>query len=117
LCWSPFIKSQIASSDYDGIVSLWDVGAGELTHRLDEHSKRVWSIDFSPHTPTVLASGSDDSTVKLWCTSQRAATTTIESKTNVCCVKFNPNQPDILAFGSAGIVPRPLVRSRFFELM
>jgi WD40 repeat protein len=62
LCWNPFIKSQIASSDYDGIVSLWDANTGESSHRLIEHTKRIWSIDFSPSSASVIASGSDDST-------------------------------------------------------
>lgn len=33
---------------------------------LREHEKRVWSIDFSSADPTILASGSDDGSVKLW---------------------------------------------------
>lgn len=35
-----------------------------------EHEKRVWSIDFSSADPTLLASGSDDGSVKLWSINQ-----------------------------------------------
>lgn len=35
-----------------------------------EHEKRVWSIDYSAADPTLLASGSDDSSVKLWSINQ-----------------------------------------------
>ncbi|KAH6764271.1 SPA1-related 3, partial [Perilla frutescens var. frutescens] len=31
-----------------------------------EHERRVWSVDFSVADPTMLASGSDDGSVKLW---------------------------------------------------
>ena len=35
-----------------------------------EHERRVWSIDFSSADPTLLASGSDDGSVKLWSINQ-----------------------------------------------
>jgi len=35
-----------------------------------EHERRVWSIDFSSADPTMLASGSDDGSVKLWSINQ-----------------------------------------------
>ena len=35
-----------------------------------EHEKRVWSIDYSSADPTLLASGSDDGSVKLWSINQ-----------------------------------------------
>jgi WD40 repeat protein len=35
-----------------------------------EHERRVWSVDFSLADPTMLASGSDDGSVKLWSINQ-----------------------------------------------
>jgi WD40 repeat protein len=35
-----------------------------------EHERRVWSVDFSSADPTMLASGSDDGSVKLWSINQ-----------------------------------------------
>ena len=32
----------------------------------EEHTKRVWSVDFSQTDPTRFLSGSDDGTVRLW---------------------------------------------------
>ncbi|KAF2071898.1 hypothetical protein CYY_006777 [Polysphondylium violaceum] len=101
LSWNTYIKSQIASSDYEGIISLWDANTGQNVMLLEEHEKRVWSVDFSRADPTLLASGSDDTKVKLWSTSSDRAVTTIESKANICCVKFNPNSSNLIAFGSA----------------
>jgi E3 ubiquitin-protein ligase RFWD2 len=39
--------------------------------------------------------------VKVWCTSQRRSTLTVETKANICCVKWNPWRPEQVAFGSA----------------
>lgn len=60
LSWNPYTKYHIASSDYDGVVCLWDVNTGQCLQRFTEHEKRAWSVDFSPMEPTLLASGSDD---------------------------------------------------------
>ncbi|GJJ72634.1 E3 ubiquitin-protein ligase RFWD2 [Entomortierella parvispora] len=101
LSWNSYIKSQIASSDYEGIVSLWDSQTGLNTLNYDEHEKRAWSVDFSRTDPTRLASGSDDTKVKIWSTTHKASVCTIESKANICCVKFNPESSHHIAFGSA----------------
>ncbi|KAI1321446.1 RING finger and WD repeat domain-containing protein 2 [Mortierella claussenii] len=101
LSWNSYIKSQIASSDYEGIVSLWDAQTGVSTQHYDEHEKRAWSVDFSRTDPTRLASGSDDTKVKIWSTTVKASVCTIESKANICCVKFNPESSHHIAFGSA----------------
>ncbi|KAK3814122.1 MAG: WD40-repeat-containing domain protein [Benniella sp.] len=101
LSWNSYIKSQIASSDYEGIVTLWDTNTGKFTMNYDEHEKRAWSVDFSRTDPTRLASGSDDTKVKIWSTNQKPSVCTIESKANICCVKFNPESSHHIAFGSA----------------
>ncbi|KAJ2379951.1 hypothetical protein H4S02_006921, partial [Coemansia sp. RSA 2611] len=101
LSFNPYIKAQLACSDYDGTVSLWDVSAGIPTMSLGEHEKRAWSLDFSNVDPTRLCSGSDDGKVKIWTTNRRSSVMTIEGKANVCCVRFNPLHGNILSFGSA----------------
>ncbi|KAJ2346762.1 hypothetical protein IWW50_005555, partial [Coemansia erecta] len=101
LSFNPYIKAQLACSDYDGTVSLWDVNAGTPTMSLGEHEKRAWSLDFSHVDPTRLCSGSDDGKVKVWTTNRRSSVMTIEGKANVCCVRFNPLHGNILSFGSA----------------
>lgn len=49
---------------------MWDVARGQLVTEMKEHEKRVWSIDISTADPTLLASGSDDGSVKLWSINQ-----------------------------------------------
>jgi E3 ubiquitin-protein ligase RFWD2 len=68
---------------------------------LNEHEKRVWSVDWSGGDPRLLASGSDDARVKLWSTNQERSVTSLEAKANVCCVKFVPESSYLIAFGSA----------------
>ncbi|KAJ1984977.1 hypothetical protein H4R34_000321 [Dimargaris verticillata] len=101
LSWNPYIKSQIANSDYEGVVTLWDAQVGVQMATFTEHDKRAWSVDFSRADPTRLASGSDDARVKIWSTGRKQSVMTLESKANICCVKFHPHSSHHLAFGSA----------------
>ncbi|XP_018491566.1 protein SPA1-RELATED 3 isoform X1 [Raphanus sativus] len=101
VCWNSYIKSQIASSNFEGVVQIWDVARSQLVTEMKEHKKRVWSIDISSADPTLLASGSDDGTVKLWSINQGVSIGTIKTKANVCCVQFPSDSGRSLAFGSA----------------
>ncbi|KFK38872.1 hypothetical protein AALP_AA3G171700 [Arabis alpina] len=93
LCWNSYIKSQVASSNFEGIVQIWDVARSQLVTEMKDHKKRVWSIDIPSADPTLLASGSDDGT--------GVSIGTIKTKANVCCVQFPSDSGRSLAFGSA----------------
>lgn len=101
ICWNTYIKSQIASSNFEGVVQVWDVTRSQVLREMREHEKRVWSIDFSSADPTLLASGSDDGSVKLWSINQGVSIGTIKTKANVCSVQFPSDSGHSLAFGSA----------------
>ncbi|CAM9003843.1 unnamed protein product [Rhodiola kirilowii] len=101
VCWNAYIKSQIASSNFEGVVQVWDVTRNQLLSQMKEHERRVWSIDYSAMDPTLLASGSDDGSVKLWSINQDASVCTIKARANVCCVQFPSSSSRTLAFGSA----------------
>ncbi|KAL2331426.1 hypothetical protein Fmac_019007 [Flemingia macrophylla] len=101
ICWNTYIKSQIASSNFEGVVQLWDVTRSQVLSEMREHERRVWSIDYSSADPTMLASGSDDGSVKLWSINQGVSVGTIKTKANVCCVQFPLDSARFLAFGSA----------------
>ncbi|KAK1267768.1 Protein SPA1-RELATED 3 [Acorus gramineus] len=119
VCWNGYIKSQIASSDFEGVVQVWDVTRNQVFLEMREHERRVWSVDFSQMDPTRLASGSDDGTVKLWNINQAilflhlvyvgietkctagVSIGTIRTKANVCSVQFPPDSARSLAIGSA----------------
>ncbi|PON41651.1 Guanine nucleotide-binding protein, beta subunit [Parasponia andersonii] len=101
LSWNKFVKNHIASSDYEGIVTVWDVNTRQSVMEYEEHEKRAWSVDFSHTEPTRLVSGSDDCKVKVWCTNQEASVLNIDMKANICCVKYNPRSGNHIAVGSA----------------
>ncbi|KAG4117504.1 hypothetical protein ERO13_D12G235900v2 [Gossypium hirsutum] len=101
VCWNNYIKNYLASTDYDGLVKLWDASTGQAISHYIEHEKRAWSVDFSQVYPTKLASGSDDCSVKLWSINEMNCLGTIRNIANVCCVQFSAHSPHLLAFGSA----------------
>ena len=75
--------------------------AGKKVKMFQEHEKRCWSVDFNKIDTKLIASGSDDSKVKLWSVNTPHSVATLEAKANICCVKFNPSTRNHLAFGSA----------------
>ncbi|KAL2475707.1 E3 ubiquitin-protein ligase COP1 [Abeliophyllum distichum] len=101
LSWNKYIKHHIASSDYEGIVTVWDVTTRQSVMEYEEHEKRAWSVDFSRTEPSMLVSGSDDCKVKVWCTNQEASVLNIDMKANICSVKYNPGSSIHVAVGSA----------------
>ena len=99
--WSSYMKSMMASADYEGTVIVWDAFTAQKLRVLQEHEKRCWSVDFNKIDTKLVASGSDDAKVKLWSTNVHHSVATLAAKANVCCVKFNPSKRYHLAFGSA----------------
>lgn len=65
ISWNPYVKSMLASSDYDGQVALWDTGACKNVRTFKEHEKRCWTVQFNNVDPFLMASGSDDAKVIL----------------------------------------------------
>ncbi|KAL5571377.1 hypothetical protein UlMin_020974 [Ulmus minor] len=99
--WNNYIKNYLASTDYDGVVQIWDAGTGVGLSQYTEHKKRAWSVDFSRSHPTKFASGSDDCTIKLWSINDKSSIGTIWSPANVCCVQFSDYSSHLLVCGSA----------------
>ncbi|XP_024534499.1 E3 ubiquitin-protein ligase COP1 [Selaginella moellendorffii] len=99
--WDKFSKSCVATSDYDGIIKIWDISACQNTVNYDEHERRIWSVDFSPMEPSRLVSGGDDGKVKLWSKELKTSVLTVEVKANICSVTFNPISSNLVGAGSA----------------
>jgi len=53
------------SSDYEGVITLWDTHTLQPVTEYEAHNKRVWSVDFCPSNAQLLVSGSDDGCVKV----------------------------------------------------
>lgn len=105
LKWKPGWSSRVlGSGDYDGVVMEYDLERRVPVFERDEHGgRRVWSVDYSPHSdPVVGASGSDDGTMQTWdprCQNGKclAAVQPSKARSSVCCVQFNPFSPTIAA--------------------
>ncbi|KAK4369736.1 hypothetical protein RND71_009211 [Anisodus tanguticus] len=94
LSWNKYTKNHLASSDYEGIVTVWDVTTRQSVMEYEEHEKRAWSVNFCRTEPSMLVSGSDDC-------KQEASVLIIDMKANICSVKYNPGSSAHVAVGSA----------------
>lgn len=57
--------------------------------QFEEHSKRVWSVDYSSVDPTRLVSGSDDGLIKIWALNQDSSVASINCKVSVRPIKLD----------------------------
>ncbi len=58
---------QIASAGVDGTLRIWNIETGKVERELSQHTKSVTGLAVRPKTePTMLASISDDRTVRFW---------------------------------------------------
>ncbi|KAK9805364.1 hypothetical protein WJX73_007166 [Symbiochloris irregularis] len=101
LAWSAGEAAHMISSDYEGLITLWDVASGNAVSEYEAHERRIWSIDFCKPSPDVFASGSDDGCVRVWSTQLASHVSQIPVKANVCCVSFSPTSAHSLAVASA----------------
>ncbi|KAA6423733.1 MAG: ubiquitin ligase COP1 [Trebouxia sp. A1-2] len=99
LSWNKYLKTYLASSDYEGVVHTWDIATGQNVAEYEAHEKRIWSVDFCHTDPMLLMSGSDDGMI--WSTNQANSVAEIDIKANVCCAKYNPESMYEIAVGAA----------------
>ncbi len=103
----------LASSSQDGKVRIWDIETGKCSLILEGHDNLISSIAFAPqHTSNnisnnlsnnisncMLASGSDDNTIKIWNHQGECLKTLRGHESWVYSIAFSP-QGEILASGS-----------------
>lgn len=73
-CWDPFDNGRLAVACDDGTIRLWNIPEGGLleptntpAQEFNAHSDKIYFIKFHPTAKDVLASGSYDMTVRIWC--------------------------------------------------
>ncbi|GER52911.1 E3 ubiquitin-protein ligase COP1 [Striga asiatica] len=96
--WNKYTKDQMASSDYEGIITVWDVNTrqvGSANHHIHYFDLRKTNqplISFSAHKKAVsyvkfmsnteLASASTDNTLRLWDVNDNLPVRTYKGHTN-----------------------------------
>lgn len=101
ISFNSYFSTNLASGEQNGLVKIWDTSNSSMFTSWKEHTKRVWSVNFSTSNPNLLSSSSDDGCVKVWCFNQSESVTTIKTRANICTVQFNPFIGDQIAFGSS----------------
>lgn len=70
------------------MVRVWEIAAGALTRTIEGHSGWVWAVAFSANSH-ILASGSDDKTVRLWDIATGALRPSVNAEGTVIELQFS----------------------------
>jgi E3 ubiquitin-protein ligase RFWD2 len=63
--FSSAVQQYLLSSDYEGLVHLWDLNSAKIVRQWEAHERRIWVVDSCGQQPDQFATGSDDGTVKV----------------------------------------------------
>ncbi|KAF9006103.1 peroxin 7 [Cyathus striatus] len=109
VAWSEIHENQVITASGDGSIKLWDVVLNVChncfsqlydlpIHAWHEHSREVFSVDWSNIKKDTFVSSSWDGTIKLWNPDRPRSILTLQAHQScVYQALFSPHQPDILA--------------------
>ena len=86
----PLSFSPSPSPSYSGNIILWDSVAQSSLSRHTDHVCSCNNVDFCTTEPCLMASSSDDMTVRVWHVSMEKSTASVVAPAACLCVKWNP---------------------------
>ncbi|KAK2196063.1 bifunctional WD40 repeat/WD40-YVTN repeat-like-containing domain superfamily/Periodic tryptophan protein 1/WD40-repeat-containing domain superfamily/WD40 repeat [Babesia duncani] len=105
----PHADPLVAVGTFEPHIEIWRVGEVDnlvpcmtLSHKSKHqngHKDAVTSLSISSHVTQLLASGSADTTIKIWDLNEQAPLNTLQQREKVQVVSFNPSDPCTLISG------------------
>ncbi|KAF4665725.1 WD repeat-containing protein 17 [Perkinsus chesapeaki] len=108
IAWKPFVEGlspQVCTAAQDGTVRVWAISAStgtvSLAHCLRGHEGRAFNVLPNPRHGGIIASGGDDSTVRVWRVSDSRCLQVLRGHTsNVRALAWHSELPTVLLSGS-----------------
>ena len=101
ISYNNFLQNQMAFCCVDGSVMMSDVYTGAIARQWKEHQSRVWSLDCNYADPKIIASASNDFTVKAWSIDMPYSIPVVNTGTCIYAVRFHPASCNFLAYTGA----------------
>lgn len=90
---------RIYTSSVDKTVAIWDINVGDRIKKLKGHAGFINTLDVARRGPTMICTGSDDGTIKLWDTRSKTPSSSYQNVYQVTAVQFNDTAEQILTGG------------------
>ncbi|KAA8494868.1 Anaphase-promoting complex subunit cdc20 [Porphyridium purpureum] len=109
--------TQLASGGNDNLLCIWDAGQRTPRHTLNHHTAAVKALAWCPWQPGLLASGGGtaDRMLRFWNTQSGACVNSIDTKSQVCSIVWNPHDKELLT--SHGFSQNQLTLWKYPSLM
>ncbi|XP_050087210.1 U5 small nuclear ribonucleoprotein 40 kDa protein [Anopheles aquasalis] len=91
--------SNVYSCATDKVVAVWDVPTCTRIRKLKGHTHFVNSCSGARRGPTLIVSGSDDSSIKIWDARKRHVISTFDNTYQVTAVCFNDTAEQVISGG------------------
>lgn len=101
--WNRFIPNRFATGCDDGSMRIVDMSEGQGEDEikiLKGHSARVFNIVWHPHNKDIIASGSNDNTIRVWNVETETSIELVGHTNFVRGLVWNNEIPWFLASGS-----------------